>query len=205
MEVGGWSGVKAVAVVEHSPTHPRVPRARAWQDVKTMMDTNVTAVIALCRAFTPGMVARNRGHLIFMSSIAAHEAYGACPGGVQAAGAAAARCRRIGGRSERLGAACCAPAPRKSLAPRTAGGGSVYCATKHALQAFLDAGVIAWRVWGWGGEQSRLPDWELWRCVCRGQTRPKPRLERPLCSAPRPGGHRHSSDSHLPGRRQDRV
>lgn len=35
-----------------------------------MLDTNVTSVVALTRAFTPGMVQRNCGHLFFMSSVA---------------------------------------------------------------------------------------------------------------------------------------
>lgn len=38
------------------------------QDFRTMLDTNVLSVVALVRAFTPAMVARNVGHLIFMSS-----------------------------------------------------------------------------------------------------------------------------------------
>lgn len=55
----------------------------------------VTSVIALTRAFMPGLVARNAGHLITMGSVAGQEAYG---------------------------------------------GGSVYCATKFALDAFTKAG-----------------------------------------------------------------
>ena len=37
------------------------------EDFRTMLDTNVMSVVALTRAFTPAMVARNAGHLIFMS------------------------------------------------------------------------------------------------------------------------------------------
>lgn len=64
------------------------------EDVVTMIETNVTGAILLSRAFLAGMRARNRGHLVCMSSIAGHETYA---------------------------------------------GGSVYCATKHALQAFTNA------------------------------------------------------------------
>ncbi|KAL4859277.1 NADP-dependent 3-hydroxy acid dehydrogenase [Chlorella vulgaris] len=53
------------------------------EDVRTMLDTNVLSVVAFTRAFTPAMVQRNAGHLIFMSSIAGVEAYaggaGYCP------------------------------------------------------------------------------------------------------------------------------
>jgi len=45
------------------------------EQVRQMMDTNVTAVIAFSRAFIPGMRSRGRGHLINIGSIAGHEAY----------------------------------------------------------------------------------------------------------------------------------
>jgi NADP-dependent 3-hydroxy acid dehydrogenase YdfG len=54
----------------------------AWQtdpdDWETMVDTNVKGVMYCTRAVLPGMVARNRGHVINISSTAAHWPY---PGG----------------------------------------------------------------------------------------------------------------------------
>lgn len=41
--------------------------ADAWQ---TMIDTNVTGFVHTARALIPGMVARNRGHLVSLSSVA---------------------------------------------------------------------------------------------------------------------------------------
>lgn len=64
------------------------------EHIRTMIDTNVVAPMALVRVFAPGMKARGLGHIINISSIAAHESYT---------------------------------------------GGSVYCATKHALNAFTIA------------------------------------------------------------------
>jgi len=61
------------------------------QDLLNMLHTNVTSAILLTREFVKGMLQRNHGHIINLSSIAAKEAYG---------------------------------------------GGGVYCATKHALDAF---------------------------------------------------------------------
>ena len=40
-----------------------------------MVDTNVTAVAVLTKLFAAGMVERNRGHIINISSVAAHHAY----------------------------------------------------------------------------------------------------------------------------------
>lgn len=63
-------------------------------DVQTMLATNVTAPMALVRLFAPGMKERGAGHIVNISSVAAHECYQ---------------------------------------------GGSVYCATKHAINAFTIA------------------------------------------------------------------
>eukprot|EP00635_Sarcinochrysidales_sp_CCMP3193_P003329 CAMPEP_0118899810 /NCGR_PEP_ID=MMETSP1166-20130328/6209_1 /TAXON_ID=1104430 /ORGANISM="Chrysoreinhardia sp, Strain CCMP3193" /LENGTH=283 /DNA_ID=CAMNT_0006838941 /DNA_START=26 /DNA_END=877 /DNA_ORIENTATION=+ len=62
--------------------------------VETMMATNVTSLIVATSVFAKGMVARGRGHVINVGSVAGHEAYP---------------------------------------------GGSVYCATKHAVTAFTMA------------------------------------------------------------------
>jgi NADP-dependent 3-hydroxy acid dehydrogenase YdfG len=63
-------------------------------DWNLMLDTNVRGLITITRLFLPGMLARNCGHILNVSSIAGHETYP---------------------------------------------GGSVYCATKHAVDAFTKA------------------------------------------------------------------
>ena len=45
----------------------------------TMLQTNVAAVMEFTRAFAPPMVARNQGHIVNISSVAGHEAYGGEP------------------------------------------------------------------------------------------------------------------------------
>jgi len=47
-------------------------------DWQKMIDTNITGLFAITHAILPGMIARNNGHIINLSSIAAHEVY---PGG----------------------------------------------------------------------------------------------------------------------------
>ncbi len=44
-------------------------------DWERMIDTNVKGLLYISRLITPGMVARESGHIINISSIAAHEAY----------------------------------------------------------------------------------------------------------------------------------
>lgn len=45
------------------------------QDWDEMIDTNLKGLLYVTRAVTPGMVARGRGHVINMGSIAGHEIY----------------------------------------------------------------------------------------------------------------------------------
>lgn len=47
-------------------------------DLDTMIATNVTGLARMTRALLPGMVARNRGHIVNLGSVAAHFPY---PGG----------------------------------------------------------------------------------------------------------------------------
>jgi NADP-dependent 3-hydroxy acid dehydrogenase YdfG len=45
------------------------------QDAKQMMETNFLSVVALTKEVVKGMIARNRGHIVMMSSIAGKEGY----------------------------------------------------------------------------------------------------------------------------------
>ena len=45
------------------------------QDWEEMIDTNVKGLLYMTRAIVPGMVARGRGHVISLGSIAGHETY----------------------------------------------------------------------------------------------------------------------------------
>jgi 3-hydroxy acid dehydrogenase / malonic semialdehyde reductase len=45
------------------------------QDWEEMIDTNIKGLLYMTRAIAPGMVARGRGHVINLGSIAGHETY----------------------------------------------------------------------------------------------------------------------------------
>src|SRR5689334_11191326 len=47
-------------------------------DVDQLIDVNLRAILHLTRLFVPGMLKRNRGHVVVISSIAGHYAF---PGG----------------------------------------------------------------------------------------------------------------------------
>eukprot|EP00775_Hariotina_reticulata_P004084 gene4084-4331_t len=64
------------------------------EDAQCMIETNYLSVVVLTRELVKGMIARNRGHIVNLSSIAGREAYH---------------------------------------------GGAIYCASKHALDAFSTA------------------------------------------------------------------
>lgn len=45
-------------------------------DIDDLVDVNLRAVLHGCRLFVPGMAARDRGHVVIVSSIAGHYAFG---------------------------------------------------------------------------------------------------------------------------------
>lgn len=51
------------------------PLCMCAQDAKQMIETNFLSVVALTKAVVSGMMERNRGHIVNMSSIAGKEAY----------------------------------------------------------------------------------------------------------------------------------
>ena len=53
-------------------------QSASWENWETMVDTNVKGVLAVTRALLPGMVARNRGHVVNIGSVAGEFPY---PGG----------------------------------------------------------------------------------------------------------------------------
>ncbi len=48
------------------------------QEWDTVIDTNIKGVLYLTRLITPGMIQRNKGHIVNLGSVAGHETY---PGG----------------------------------------------------------------------------------------------------------------------------
>lgn len=55
---------------------PRKLLAASGEDIDLLIDVNIRAVLHLCRLVVPGMVARNRGHIVNVSSIAGHYNFG---------------------------------------------------------------------------------------------------------------------------------
>ncbi|HUB52843.1 MAG TPA: SDR family NAD(P)-dependent oxidoreductase [Terracidiphilus sp.] len=72
-----------------------------FEDWEEMIDTNVKGLLYVTRAVTPGMVVRNRGHIVTLGSVAGELAY---PGGaVYCASKAAAQFINDGLREDLLG------------------------------------------------------------------------------------------------------
>lgn len=66
------------SIVVHNAGLALGRRAVADEDLReadTMLDTNVKSVIALSRALLPGMIARNRGDVVLIGSVAGSEPY----------------------------------------------------------------------------------------------------------------------------------
>jgi serine 3-dehydrogenase len=73
------------------------------QDWEEMIDTNIKGLLYMTRLFVPGMVKRDRGHIVNIGSIAGHQAY---PGGaVYCATKAAVRTLSTGLKMDLLGTA----------------------------------------------------------------------------------------------------
>ena len=49
-----------------------------YDDWETMIDTNIKGLLTMTRLVVPGMVARNRGHIINVGSVAGDAAYAGC-------------------------------------------------------------------------------------------------------------------------------
>ncbi|MCC5614066.1 SDR family oxidoreductase [Nostoc sp. CHAB 5836] len=73
----------------------------SFQDWEDMIDTNIKGLLHLCRYVVPGMVNRDRGHVVNLGSIAGHQTY---PGGnVYCATKAAVRAISEGLKQDLLG------------------------------------------------------------------------------------------------------
>ena len=73
-----WAAIDIL--VNNAGPQPRPGQASRGQlsDWEEMIDTNVKGLLYVSRAVLPGMVARGRGHVINIGSIAGHDVY---PGG----------------------------------------------------------------------------------------------------------------------------
>lgn len=75
LEQAGWGAIdilvnNAGLSAGLDPLHEGV-----FDDWDRMVDTNVKGLLNVCRFVTPGMVARGRGHIVNIGSVAGHEVY----------------------------------------------------------------------------------------------------------------------------------